>query len=157
MIRPGTVGRAGKHTETGLDPATTDIGNVIGQLLNDGYEEVLEYQFWVVIQFPSKTKAADFRLIEHAEEWLAATLDERGLGYVDGHDRGKHSGTGKIVVNVYLRAIDAELGCLAAMSALRSGRADPQRATIAYRATLSEIWTVRYERTSGKFPREFGI
>lgn len=48
-----------------------------------------DFHDYVVVQFPTRTSAFDRRHIEHVTEWLAAHLDERGLGYVDGHDRGK--------------------------------------------------------------------
>lgn len=156
VIRRGTLGRAGTISETGLDASSVHIGDVAGPLLGDGHTEA-EYSHWVVVQFPTRSKSADLTLIRHATEWLEETLDARGLGIVDGFDRGKHSLTGKIVVNLYLLVVDAELGCQAAMAALRAGRADQQRATIAHREEDGEEWTVRYERTSGKFPGPFAI
>ncbi|WP_202381027.1 hypothetical protein [Leucobacter chromiireducens] len=55
------------------------------------------------MQFPARTSAADRRHIEHASEWLDAVLDERGLGSVDGHERGKRVSDGQMVVNIFAR------------------------------------------------------
>lgn len=88
---------------------------------------------------------------------MSATLDERGLGYVDGHDRGKRASDGKIVVNIYALVKDAELGAMAVMAALRNGRADATRATIAHRGQDDREWVVRFERRAGKIPGPFSI
>ncbi|GEB14989.1 hypothetical protein GUY44_01770 [Pimelobacter simplex] len=112
---------------------------------------------WVVVQYPTQTKRRDDWLIDHASEWLGSVLAERGLGHVDGHDRGKRISDGALVVNIFARVSDAEAGCTAAMSALRQGRADERRATIAHRADDGDTWTVRYARTSGRLPGEFSL
>ncbi len=158
VVREGTLGRAGRLRETGLFPESMPIEQLAVPYLTKGYVEVDEDHYdWVVVQFPMRNSAYDGRLIEHASEWLDSVLDERGLGYVDGHDRGKRASDGKIVVNIYARVKDGELGAEASMAALRKGRADHTRATIAHRSAVSQDWTLRYERSSGKLPGPFSI
>ncbi len=158
VVREGTLGRAGRLRETGLSPATTPIDELVAPYFAHGYVEADEDRYdHVVVQFPTRNSAYDRRLIDQASDWLDAYLDERGLGYVDGHDRGKRFSDGRIVVNLFARAKDGELGCVAAMAALRKSAADANRATIAHRAADAEPWTVRYERSSGKLPGPFSL
>lgn len=158
VVREGTLGRAGRVRETGLRPESMPIEELAAPYLAKGFVEVDEERYdWVVVQFPTRNSAYDRRLIERASEWLDAVLDERGLGYVDGHDRGKRAGDDKIVVNVYARVKDGELGAVTAMAALRKGAADHTRATIAHRAPDGEDWILRYERSSGKLPGPFSL
>ncbi|WP_440311857.1 hypothetical protein [Leucobacter chromiireducens] len=35
--------------------------------------------------------------------WLDAVLDARGLGSIDGHERGKRASDGQMVVNIFAR------------------------------------------------------
>jgi hypothetical protein len=156
--RDGTVGRAGRVTELGLGAGASSAAELAAPYLADGFVEVDDdLRAWVVVQFPTRDKRYDERLVDHATEWLAAVLDERGLGYVDGYDRGKRGGDGRLVVNLYARVVDAEAGCEAAMAALRKGRADERRATIAHRPHDGAEWAVRYARTSGRLPGDFSI
>ncbi len=156
--REGSLGRAGKVHEYLRDPDEVTVEELAAPYLADGYVEVQdESRDWVVVQFPSREKRYDERLVDHASEWLAAVLDERGLGYVDGYDRGKRGGDGKLVVNLYALVVDGELGCEAAMAALRKARADATRATVAHRRRDQDEWTVRYERTAGKLPGSFAV
>ncbi|MGW8484153.1 hypothetical protein ACWGJP_13560 [Microbacterium sp. NPDC055903] len=158
VVREGTVGKAGTLRETGLDAATTPIGGLAAPFFDRGFVEVDgEALDHLVVQFPMRDAASDRRLIGHATEWLDAVLDERGLGTTTGHDRGKRLSDGRIVVNVFARVLDAERGASAAMSALRKGRADASRATIATRAPAEDEWEVRYERTSGRLPGAFSL
>lgn len=158
VVREGTLGRVGRIRETGLSSQSTPLNELATPYFARGFVEVDPASYaWVVVQFPTRNSAADRRLIEHAGEWLDSTLDERGLGYLDGHDRGKRASDGKIVVNMYARVKDGELGAEAAMAALRKGRADATRATIAYRGSNESEWIVRYERSSAKLPGPFSI
>lgn len=158
VVREGSLGRAGRVRETGVHPASTPIDELAAPFLAAGFVEVAERDYgWVVAQFPTRNSAADRRLIEHAGEWIAGTLDERGLGFLDGHDRGKRGGDGKLVVNLFACVIDLDLGAQAVMSALRAGRADATRATIAHRRDDDDVWTVRYERTAAKLPGPFAL
>lgn len=158
VVREGTLGRAGRVRETGLDPATTPLSQLAAPFLDQGFQEVQDGHYeWVVAQFPAATAARDRTLIAHASEWIEATLDESGLGHLDGHDRGKRGDDGKIVVNIFAQVLDGNLGAEAVMAALRAGRADPTRASIGYRVADADIWTVRYERRSGKLPGPFRI
>ncbi|WP_394159406.1 hypothetical protein [Galactobacter valiniphilus] len=95
------------------------------------------------------------RLTETGLRPEAVPVEERGRGYVDGWDRGKRAGDGKLVCHVFARSMDGELGAVAAMAALKWRRSDPQRATIAHRSHDGEEWTVRYERVNGKLPGPF--
>ncbi|MDQ6523012.1 hypothetical protein RB608_05345 [Nocardioides sp. LHD-245] len=156
--REGVLGRTGRITELGLAADASSAAELAAPYLADGFAEVDdEFRAWIVVQYPTRDKRSDERLIDHASEWLAAVLDERGLGYVDGYDRGRRGGDGRLVVNLYARVVDAGAGCEAAMAALRRGRADERRATIAHRPPDGEEWTVRYARTSGKLPGDFSI
>lgn len=156
--REGVVGRAGTLSELGLDAGATTGAELAAPYLADGFAEVDDDALdWVVVQYASQTKRRDEWLIEHASEWLSAVLDERGLGYVDGHDRGKRGSDGALVVNLYARVSDAEAGCTSARAALRQGRADEPRASIAHRPAGGEQWTVRHERRSGKLPGGFSL
>jgi hypothetical protein len=158
VVREGTLGRAGKVRETGLSAKTTPIEQVVASYQAKGFVEVDEHDYdYVVVQFPTRSSAFDRRHIVHVTEWLDAYLDERGLGYVDGHDRGKRVSDGKIVVNIFAWALDGELGSVTAMAALRKGAADPTRATIAYRSAGDDDWVLRYERTAGKLPGSFSL
>lgn len=158
VVREGTLGRVGRIRETGLSPQSTPLNELAAPYFARGFVEVDPTSYaWVVVQFPTRNSTADRRLIEHAGNWLDSTLDERGLGYLDGHDRGKRASDGKIVVNMYARVKDGELGAEAAMAALRKGRADATRATIAYRDSNESEWVVRYERSSAKLPGQFSI
>lgn len=158
VVREGTVGRAGRLTETGQFPASTELGALTAPFLDRGYvprnDDKLD---WVVVQFPLRTAAYDRKLIERASEDLDQILDDRGLGYVDGWDRGKRFSDGKIVSNVFVKALDGELGAVACMAGLRVRGSDPQRATIGYRGANEDEWTLRYERTSGKLPGPFSL
>ena len=103
-----------------------------------------------------RPRSRDRTLIAHAIEWIAATLDERGLDYLDGHDghdRGKRGGDGKVVVNIFARVLDGDLGAEAVLAALGADRAGPTRASIGYREADAEVWTVRYERRASALPR----
>lgn len=158
VVREGTLGRAGKVRETGLSPNSTPIEQLAAPYRAKGFIEVGEDGYdHVVIQFPTRNSAHDRRHIAHATEWVDAYLDERGLGYVDGYDRGKRANDGRIVVNIFARVKDGELGAVAAMAALRKGAADATRATIAYRTADADEWTLRYERSAGKLPGPFSL
>lgn len=156
--REGAVGRAGRLTELGLDAGATTAEELAAPYLADGFAAVDDDALdWVVVQYASQTKRRDDWLVEHASEWLAAVLDERGLGHVDGHDRGKRGSDGALVLNVYARVVDAEAGCTAALAALRKGRADEARASVAHRPPDGAEWTVRHERRSGRLPGGFSL
>ncbi|RGE18989.1 hypothetical protein [Leucobacter sp. wl10] len=158
VVREGVLGRAGRLRETGLDPASSPLDELTAPYLERAYAEAdVDRYDYVVIQFPMRNSAYDRRLIERASEWLDQYLDERGLGYVDGYDRGKRESGGRIVVNIFARAKDGELGSVAAMAALRKGAADATRATIAHRGVDVDDWTIRYERSSGKLPGGFSL
>ncbi|MGC3955997.1 MAG: hypothetical protein QM804_17420 [Propionicimonas sp.] len=158
VVREGTLGRTGRLRETGLDAATTPIEELAAPYFAQGYTEAeVDRYDQVVVQFPMRNSGYDRRLIERATSWLDNCLDERGLGYVDGHDRGRRISDGRIVVNLFARVKDGELGCVAALAALRKGAADASRATIAHRGSDAEEWTVRYERSSGKLPGPFSL
>ncbi|MDR2257453.1 MAG: hypothetical protein LBE25_15860 [Arthrobacter sp.] len=156
--REGSVGRTGRITETGLRPEAVDVHELAAPYLAKGFvERDDEALAWVVMQFPLENAAYDRRLIERASEDVAAVLDERGLGYVDGWDRGKRLSDGKIVSNVFARVVDGELGSVAAMAGLRLRGSDPRRATIAHRLPAQEDWTLRYERSSHQLPGAFSL
>ncbi|XBB65814.1 hypothetical protein ABFU82_17060 [Nocardioides sp. WV_118_6] len=156
--REGVVGRAGQVTELGLAGEATAAAELAAPYLAEGFAEVDDAALdWLVVQWASQTKRRDDWLVEHAGQWLAAVLDERGLGYVDGHDRGKRGSDGALVLNVYVRVADAEAGRTAVLAALRQGRADEKRASIAHRAPDGAEWTVRHERTSGRLPGGFSL
>lgn len=108
-----------------------------------------------------RPRSRDRTLIAHASEWITATLDERGLDYLDGHDRGKRDGDGdgdgKILVSILARVLDGDLGAEAVMAALRADRADPTRTSIGYREADAEAWTVRYARRASALPGPFSI
>lgn len=158
VVREGTLGRAGSVRETGLTPESTPIDQLAAPYLEKGFIEVDDDgRDVVVIQFPMRNSAYDRRLIERATEWLDVFLDERGLGLVDGHDRGARAGDGRIVINIFAHVVDGELGATAAMAALRKGAADATRATIAHRTADADDWTLCYERTSGKLPGAFRL
>lgn len=158
VVREGTLGRAGNLRETGLSPDSTPIEQLAAPYLSKGFVEVAEDGYdYVVIQFPMRNSAYDQRLIGRATQWLDAYLDERGLGFVDGHDRGKRLSDGKIVINIFARVKDGDLSAVAAMAALRKGAADATRATIGYRPVDADEWTLRYVRTSGKLPGPFSL
>mgnify|MGYP005983445475 CR=1 FL=1 len=156
IIREGVLGRAGTLTETGLRPEAVPVEELAAPFVERGYaahdDELMD---WVVIQFPAGRKSADEGLLRRTVEDVQLCLEERGLGYVDGWDRGKRAGDGKLVCNVFARVMDADLGAVAAMAALKWRRSDPQRATIAHRPHDIEEWTVRYERVNGKLPGAF--
>lgn len=158
VIRKGRLGRAGTIEESGLDAESTDIAVVVDPLKEAGYVEVEDYPVVVVVQFPIESLEAGLNMYEHANPRLEQTLDERGLGFVDGQDLGKRGGSDRLVLNIYLFVLDAELGCQAAMAALRNGRVSPQLATIGYRVAESEEdWTLRYNRKNLKIPGAFDL
>ncbi|MFK4762968.1 hypothetical protein ACI3KS_18730 [Microbacterium sp. ZW T5_45] len=141
-----------------MNPESTPIDQLAAPYLDKGFIEVDDDgRDVVVIQFPMRNSAYDCRLIERATEWLDVFLDERGLGFVDGHDRGARAGDGKIVINIFARVVDGELGATAGMAASRKGAADAAHATIAHHAADADDWTLRYERTSGKLPGAFRV
>lgn len=158
VVREGSLGRVGRLRETGLDADATTAAQLAAPYLTQGYVEAdVDRYDHVVVQFPMRNSAYDRRLVERASEWIDLAMDERGLGYVDGHDRGKRASDGRIVINLFLRAKDGELGAVAAMAALRKGAADANRATIAHRGVDEGDWTLRYERSSGKLPGGFSL
>ncbi|RII42698.1 hypothetical protein DWB68_06010 [Galactobacter valiniphilus] len=156
IVREGLLGRAGRLTETGLRPEAVPLEELAAPVLGRGFaEHDDELMDWVVIQFPAGRKSADEGLLRRAVEDVQQALEERGLGYVDGWDRGKRAGDGELVCHVFARSMDGELGAVAAMSALKWRRSDPQRATIAHRSHDGEEWSVRYGRVNGKLPGPF--
>ncbi|WP_052460321.1 hypothetical protein [Microbacterium gorillae] len=160
VIREGTLGRTGRLTETGRTPAEVSVAELAAPFLARGFREFPDdgYTAHVVVQFPTENAAYDRRLIAHATEWLDSVLDERGLGYVDGFDRGKRlSDRVKIVVNIFAFVKDGELGAVAAHAALKQGSADVNRAAIAWRDNSNDEWTVRYDRISRKLPGLFSL
>lgn len=158
VVREGTIGRAGTVRETGLNPDAVTIERLAAPYLSKGYVPADEDRYaHVVVQFPAGDSTADRRLIARATEWLELFLDERGLGYVDGFDRGYRGGDSVVVVNIFARVCDGELGSVAAMAALRKGRVAETRATIAHRGADVEGWTVRYERVAAKIAGPFSL
>lgn len=155
--RKGTVGRVSQVVEGEFDEAETRAA-----LLREGYEEFPE-EGWaqVVVQWPMKSLAGNKRdqwFIENAMRHLEAHLEERGLGYVDGFDRGARLGDdGGFVQNVFLTVVDGTLASTAAMSCLRAGRIDATKATIAHRDDVDAMWVVSHDRKSAKMPGDFSL
>lgn len=155
--RLGTVGRAAPVVE-----ASESEAELSAQLIDEGYEPFPD-SGWaqVVVQWPMKSLAGTARdrwLLERAMEWVERHLDERGLGFADGFDRGRrmspHEGW---VQNLFLNVVDGPLASGAAMTCLRAARLDATRATIAHRQDAESDWIVQYDRKSNKIPGEFAL
>lgn len=155
--RRGTVGRIAPVVD-----APAPLPELSAQFVSQGYG-VFPNDGWAqaVIQWPMRSLTGDKRdrrLLERAHEWLETHLDERGLGYVDGFDRGRRLGThGGFVQNIFLCAVDGPLASTSAMTCLRAARLDATRATIAFREDVEAPWTVRYDRKSDRLPGDFAL
>ena len=161
-LRRGTIGRASPATVIAGAADSATEQTLIEPYLSEGFRPFPdEDRADVVIQWPMRSltgNARDWWLLQRATDFLDAYLDERGLGYVDGHDSGRRlSSHGGFVQNLFCYVVDGNLGAQAAMSALRAGRIDATRATIAYSLAGSDDWTVRYERRSAKMPGPFTL
>jgi hypothetical protein len=155
--RQGTLGRPAPVVE-----AAGNLGALTASFIAKGYEELPDGGWaQVVVQWPMRSLAGTTRdrwLLDRAMEHLEIHLDERGLGYVDGFDRGKRISPDEgSVQNVFINAVDGTLTSTAAMSSLRAVRLDATRASIAHRPNPDALWTVQYARKSNKLPGEFAI
>lgn len=89
---------------------------------------------------------------------VEAHLTARGLGEVDGHDRGKRMGPdGGFVINLFCVVSDTEKAATSVMTCLRQRRLDSTRATIAVSPAGTDDYTVRYDRVSNKLPGAFHL
>lgn len=155
--RQGTVGRIAPVAEL---PKGAE--EPLATFLDQGYE-LFPDSGWaqVVVQWPMHSfngTVQDRRLLDRAQEWLECHLDERGLGNVEGHERGRRIGSsGGFVQNMYFNVVDGSLASTAAMTCLRTALLDATRASIAFRQDVESPWNVRYERKSNKLPGNFAL
>lgn len=155
--REGTVGKVASVVE--LPVGASDPSQ---EYLDQGYE-LFPPGGWaqLVIQWPMNSvggNARDNSLLARAGQWLEVHLDERGLGRLDGHDRGRRmSPDGGFVLNMYSTVVDGSLAATAAMTCMRNARLDPTRASVAYRHNVNDPWIVRYDRVSNKIPGDFAL
>ncbi len=156
--RTGTVGRASPVVE--LPPGAADPSALF---IERGFEPLPEGGWaQLVVQWPMNSISGTIRdrlFLDRAREWLEHHLDERGLGYCTGFDRGQRkSPYGGFVQNLFFEVVDGPLAATAAMTCLRTTRNDPTRASIAHRETTVDAnWILRYRRTAARLPGEFAL
>lgn len=130
IVHHGAVGKRGKserHELTGSEKSF--LSSFTREAKSAGYSLIpAKETFWLVVQFPMKSKMGAKRdrwLKETVSEHLNDELGWKGLGHVDGHDIGNFK------LNVFCVVVDAELAVAAAKSRLRTSRLDLNRARIA--------------------------
>ena len=146
VVHTGTVGRRGKSEQRVVtEGQEAFLAAFERDARSRGFAPIPRAdQLWLVVQFPLRSKMGNKRdawLLEKGSEYLNNELGWRGLGHVDGHDRGNHK------LNIFCVVVDAPLAVTAAKSCLRTSRLDLNRARIATRGYSSdEDYVLRYSK-----------